>query len=63
MLKVMLVLQELSLPRDSDFYICGPSTFMSNLTAGLLAADRWFRSPGPSLGFGLGYDTECQIKS
>ena len=20
-------------------------------------------SPGPSLGFGLGYDTECQIKS
>jgi ferredoxin len=37
MLKVMLVLQELSLPRDSDFYICGPSTFMSDLTAGLTA--------------------------
>ncbi|MBV8439385.1 MAG: MOSC domain-containing protein [Hyphomicrobiales bacterium] len=33
----MGVLQELSLPRDSDFYICGPSTFMSGLTAGLAA--------------------------
>ena len=82
----MPALQELSLPRDGDFYICGPSTFMNDLTVGLaawgvapdrihteifgsqppitpgvaaspagrptcradrLAADRWFRSPGP----------------
>ncbi len=33
----MRVLQELSLPRDGDFYICGPSNFMSDLTAGLAA--------------------------
>ena len=33
----MRVLQELSLPRDGDFYICGPPTFMSDLTAGLAA--------------------------
>ena len=37
-------LQELSLPRDGDFDICGPSTFMSDLTSGLtalgVAADR-----------------------
>jgi MOSC domain-containing protein YiiM/ferredoxin-NADP reductase len=32
------VLQELDLPRDGDFYICGPSTFMSDLTAGLAAS-------------------------
>jgi ferredoxin-NADP reductase/MOSC domain-containing protein YiiM len=31
----MRVLQELNLPRDGDFYICGPSTFMSDLSAGL----------------------------
>jgi ferredoxin-NADP reductase/MOSC domain-containing protein YiiM len=31
------VLQELDLPRNGDFYICGPSTFMSDLTAGLAA--------------------------
>jgi ferredoxin-NADP reductase/MOSC domain-containing protein YiiM len=31
------VLQELDLPRHGDFYICGPSTFMSDLTAGLTA--------------------------
>jgi ferredoxin-NADP reductase/MOSC domain-containing protein YiiM len=31
------MLQELDLPRDGDFYICGPSTFMSDLTAGLAA--------------------------
>jgi ferredoxin-NADP reductase/MOSC domain-containing protein YiiM len=31
----MKVLQQLDLPRDGDFYICGPSTFMSDLTAGL----------------------------
>jgi ferredoxin-NADP reductase/MOSC domain-containing protein YiiM len=33
----MQVLQELNVPRDGDFYICGPSTFMSDLTAGLAA--------------------------
>jgi MOSC domain-containing protein YiiM/ferredoxin-NADP reductase len=33
----MRVLQELNLPRDADFYICGPSTFMSDLNAGLVA--------------------------
>jgi ferredoxin-NADP reductase/MOSC domain-containing protein YiiM len=31
------VLRELKLPRDGDFYICGPSAFMSDLTAGLAA--------------------------
>jgi ferredoxin-NADP reductase/MOSC domain-containing protein YiiM len=31
------VLQELDVPRDGDFYICGPSAFMSDLTAGLAA--------------------------
>jgi ferredoxin-NADP reductase len=31
------VLQELALPRNGDFYICGPSTFMTDLTAGLAA--------------------------
>jgi ferredoxin-NADP reductase len=30
-------LQELNLPLGGDFYICGPSTFMSDLTAGLAA--------------------------
>jgi ferredoxin-NADP reductase/MOSC domain-containing protein YiiM len=33
----MRVLQELNLPRNGDFYICGPSTFMSDLTADLAA--------------------------
>jgi ferredoxin-NADP reductase/MOSC domain-containing protein YiiM len=33
----MRVLQELNLPSNGDFYICGPSTFMSDLTAGLAA--------------------------
>ncbi len=33
----MRLLQELSLPRDGDFYICGPSTFMNDLTVGLAA--------------------------
>jgi ferredoxin-NADP reductase len=31
------VLGELNLPRNGDFYICGPSTFMSDLTAGCRA--------------------------
>jgi len=39
----MRVFQELSLPRNGDFYICGPSTFMSDLTAGLTA---WGVAPG-----------------
>jgi ferredoxin-NADP reductase/MOSC domain-containing protein YiiM len=33
----MLVLQELNLPRNGDFYICGPSSFMSDLTRGIAA--------------------------
>jgi ferredoxin-NADP reductase/MOSC domain-containing protein YiiM len=33
----MRVLRELNLPRNGDFYICGPSTFMSDLTGGLVA--------------------------
>jgi ferredoxin-NADP reductase/MOSC domain-containing protein YiiM len=31
----MHVLQDLRVPRNADFYICGPSAFMSDLTAGL----------------------------
>jgi ferredoxin-NADP reductase/MOSC domain-containing protein YiiM len=31
------VLQQLDLPHNGDFYVCGPSTFMSELTAGLTA--------------------------
>jgi ferredoxin-NADP reductase/MOSC domain-containing protein YiiM len=31
------ILQGLDLPPDGDFYICGPSTFMSDLSAGLAA--------------------------
>jgi ferredoxin-NADP reductase/MOSC domain-containing protein YiiM len=30
-------LRQLELPRDADFFICGPSAFMSDLTAGLAA--------------------------
>jgi ferredoxin-NADP reductase/MOSC domain-containing protein YiiM len=33
----MRVLQELGVPRNGDFYICGPTAFMSDLTAGLAA--------------------------
>jgi ferredoxin-NADP reductase len=33
----MRALQALNLPRDGDFYICGPSAFMSDLTTGLAA--------------------------
>ena len=33
----MTVLGQLELPRNGDFYICGPSTFMSDLTSGLAA--------------------------
>jgi ferredoxin-NADP reductase/MOSC domain-containing protein YiiM len=31
------VLAELEVPRDADFYICGPAAFISDLTAGLAA--------------------------
>ena len=34
----MQLLLQLNLPRDGDFYICGPSIFMSDLTTGLTAA-------------------------
>jgi ferredoxin-NADP reductase/MOSC domain-containing protein YiiM len=34
----MKVLGQLDLPRNADFYICGPSTFMSDLTDGLAAS-------------------------
>ena len=30
-------LRDLAVPRDADFFICGPSPFMSDLTAGLAA--------------------------
>jgi ferredoxin-NADP reductase len=33
----MGVLRELKVPRNADFYICGPQAFMSDLTAGLAA--------------------------
>jgi MOSC domain-containing protein YiiM/ferredoxin len=33
----MRVLQELGVPCNGDFYICGPTAFMSDLTAGLAA--------------------------
>jgi ferredoxin-NADP reductase/MOSC domain-containing protein YiiM/ferredoxin len=56
----MRALQELNLPRNGDFYICGPSTFMSDLTAGLkelgVAPDRIHTETfgaGPSLTPGI----------
>ncbi len=33
----MRAIEALNLPRDGNFYICGPSAFMNNLTAGLAA--------------------------
>jgi ferredoxin-NADP reductase len=33
----MGILEELDLPHNGDFYICGPSSFMSDLTRGLAA--------------------------
>jgi ferredoxin-NADP reductase/MOSC domain-containing protein YiiM len=33
----MAVLQELGVPRNAGFYICGPSAFINDLTAGLAA--------------------------
>ena len=49
----MQALKELSLPRNGDFYTCGPSTFMSDLTAGLAA---WGVAPDRihTEGFGAG---------
>jgi ferredoxin-NADP reductase/MOSC domain-containing protein YiiM len=32
------VLEKLGVPRDADFYLCGPSTFLRDLTAGLAAS-------------------------
>ncbi len=31
------VLEELGVPRDADFYLCGPPAFITDLTAGLVA--------------------------
>jgi ferredoxin-NADP reductase len=36
-------LRELEVPREADFFICGPSAFMSDMTAGLAA---WGVAPG-----------------
>jgi len=33
----MRAIESLGLPRDGDFYLCGPSAFMTDLTAGLAA--------------------------
>jgi ferredoxin-NADP reductase len=32
------LIEQLSLPRDGDFYICGPASFMSDLSAGLVSS-------------------------
>lgn len=32
------VIEQLNLPRDGDFYICGPTNFMSDLSAGLVSS-------------------------
>jgi ferredoxin-NADP reductase/MOSC domain-containing protein YiiM/ferredoxin len=32
------VLEKLSIPHDADFYLCGPATFLRDLTAGLKAS-------------------------
>ena len=37
------VLRELEVPRNADFFVCGPSAFMSDMTAGLAA---WGIAPG-----------------
>jgi ferredoxin len=31
------MLEQLGVPRDADFYLCGPSQFLTNLTASLVA--------------------------
>jgi ferredoxin len=52
----MRALQELEVPRNADFYICGPSAFMRDLTIGLagwgIAASHIHTEifgPGPSI--------------
>ncbi len=52
----MCALQDLGVPRNGDFYICGPSAFMHDLTFGLagwgIAANRIHTEifgPGPSI--------------
>lgn len=54
------VIDELGLPRDADFYLCGPPAFMSDLTAGLersgIMSDRLHSEtfgPGPSVTPGI----------
>ncbi len=54
------VLQQLSVPREADFYLCGPAAFMSELAAGLggwgVAADRLHTEnfgSGPSMTPGI----------
>jgi ferredoxin-NADP reductase len=56
----MRVLQQLGLPRNGDFYICGPPAFMRDLTVGLadwgIAASRIHTEdfgPGPSITPGI----------
>jgi ferredoxin-NADP reductase len=56
----MHILDELRAPNNGDFYICGPSTFMSDLTTGLaargIASDRIHTEAfgaGPSLAPGV----------
>src|SRR5262249_18324092 len=54
------VLEELGVPRDADFYLCGPMAFLHDLGAGLgawgVAADRIhneFFGPGESMTPGI----------
>jgi ferredoxin-NADP reductase len=54
------VLDELGVPRDADFYLCGPSAFLGDLSAGLaawgVATDRIHKEifgPGESLTPGI----------
>jgi ferredoxin len=54
------VLKELGVPRDADFYLCGPSAFLDDLSAGLaawgVAASRVHKEifgPGESLTPGI----------
>jgi len=59
------LLRQLDLPQDADFYLCGPATFMSDLTSGLRA---WGVTPdhihtelfgdGPSLTPGIATSTK-----
>jgi MOSC domain-containing protein YiiM/ferredoxin-NADP reductase len=60
----MKALEQLAIPRDGDFYMCGPSTFLDDLRAGLTAwgvpQDRIHHevfSGGPSLTPGMSAST------